>query len=276
MYEPRYIPSISHTLLPTESIRFGISHFKGFRTKDDPQSDPLHIHNCVEVFFHLAGTVSFLIEGHLYPVAVGDAVLSQPNEIHMCLFEGDAECEHYCLWIDASNDPQLHSLLRAESPVRSFDASAQARILTLLARLEEICSLKNTELERTAYLLELLLLLQKNSFSKSESTHMPADLRMILADINENFTHIHSVGELLDTYFISPATLNRWFRKHLQISPHEYIESKKLAYASRLLREDNSVTDACLRAGFSDCSHFISLFKRKFGETPLQYKKSNR
>jgi AraC-like DNA-binding protein len=141
--------------------------------------------------------------------------------------------------------------------------------------LEGICHLKNTELERTAYLLELLLLLQKSSFSKSEAPHMPADLRMILADINENFTHIHSVGELLDTYFISPATLNRWFRKHLQISPHEYIESKKLAYASRLLREDNSVTDACLRAGFSDCSHFISLFKRKFGETPLQYKKSN-
>jgi AraC-like DNA-binding protein len=166
----------------------------------------------------------------------------------MCLFEHDAEYEHYCLWIDASNLPQSLSFLCTESPVLSFDTSAQMRIPTLLARLEELCSLKNAELESTAYLLELLLLLQKSSFSKSESTHMPADLRMILADINENFTHIHSVGELLDTYFISPATLNRWFRKHLQISPHEYIESKKPAYASRLLREDNSVTDACLRA----------------------------
>ena len=276
MYEPRYIPDISHTLLPTESIRFGISHFKGFRAADDPQSDPLHIHDCVEVFFHLSGQVSFLIEDHLYPVSVGDAVLSRPNEIHMCLFERDAECEHYCLWIDAGNVPQLLSRLCTDAPVRNFTPSAQARIPTLLARLEEICSLKNAELERTSCLMELLLLLQKSSFSSSESTQMPTELRMILTDINENFARIHSVSELSQIDFISPATLNRWFRKHLQISPREYIESKKLAYACKLLRESASVTDACLRAGFSDCSHFIALFKRKFGETPLQYKTNGR
>ena len=105
---------------------------------------------------------------------------------------------------------------------------------------------------------------------------MPTELRMILTDINENFARIHSVSELSQIYFISPATLNRWFRKHLQISPREYIESKKLAYACKLLRESASVTDACLQAGFSDCSHFIALFKRKFGETPLQYKTNGR
>ncbi|MBP3591363.1 MAG: AraC family transcriptional regulator [Clostridia bacterium] len=44
-------------------------------------------------------------------------------------------------------------------------------------------------------------------------------------------------------------------------------------YVLELLKKDASVTEACTAAGFSDCSHFIVLFKKKFGETPLKYKK---
>ena len=39
------------------------------------------------------------------------------------------------------------------------------------------------------------------------------------------------------------------------------------------LRGGASVTAAATNAGFSDCSHFIVLFKKKFGQTPLEYKK---
>jgi AraC-like DNA-binding protein len=56
------------------------------------------------------------------------------------------------------------------------------------------------------------------------------------------------------------------------MSPHTFLEEKKLAYAKQLLMGGASVTDACFGAGFSDNSHFISVFKRKFGETPYKYK----
>ena len=46
-----------------------------------------------------------------------------------------------------------------------------------------------------------------------------------------------------------------------------------MSEAVRLLADGAGVTEACLGAGFSDTSHFIALFKKRFGKTPLEYKK---
>ena len=50
------------------------------------------------------------------------------------------------------------------------------------------------------------------------------------------------------------------------------VRSLRLAYAKKLWDEGASVTDACMGAGFADCSHFIAVFKRRFGDTPFRYK----
>ena len=44
-------------------------------------------------------------------------------------------------------------------------------------------------------------------------------------------------------------------------------------FAAKLLLEGKSVTEVCGSSGFPDCSRFISVFKNKFGQTPLQYQK---
>ena len=274
MYEPRYVPDISHTLLSTDGIRFGISHFKGTRSPNDPQADPLHIHDCVEVFFHLSGKVSFLIEDHLYPVSLGNAVLTRPNEIHMCLFESSQEYEHYCLWIDAPSIdiPNLLEIEKKEQ-LLAFEQKSWESLLQLLSELARDTSEKDSDLSRTAILLQILLILQKKEAPQNTEEILPKDLKAVLEDIDRNYLTISSIEELAKAHFISPATLNRRFRKYLQISPHSYMESKKLAHARACLADGIGVMDACFFSGFSDCSHFIKLFKKKFGETPLQYKK---
>ena len=104
-------------------------------------------------------------------------------------------------------------------------------------------------------------------------TVIPEAFQKILDDIHGHFSEIRSVGDVLASHFVSSATLTRWFRKYLHTSPREYLESVRLSNAAVLLLKGHSVTDACMRSGFSDCSHFIVLFKKKFGETPLKYKK---
>lgn len=274
MYEPIYIPQISNTLLPLAGVRFGITHSKERKSPDDPGVDLLHIHDCTELYFHIEGKASFMINGDLIPLSRWDVVIVHPNEVHMCVLEQSAEYEHYCLWLDLSEEPSLLSFLQnsSASPILSFANAVGEQIEDLLRRLQET----EDPLERTASLLQLILHLQKKSVPQRSESSVPTELRDILEDINENFPTLHSISELCTAHFVSPATLNRWFRSYLQITPHDYIESRRLSYAAKLLSEGRGVSEACLASGFSDCSHFIRLFRRKFGATPLQFKRGEK
>lgn len=271
MYEPRYVPQLSQTLLPLDGVRFGITHTRELRSPDDPCADPLHIHDCLELYFHIAGKASFMINGDVISLAQGDVVMSFPNEVHMCVFEEAAVYEHYCLWLDPIAQPALLSLLQdgRATPVLSFSETVGKQIEELLSRL---CHTTDP-LERTACLLQLMLYLQKKKLPQRSESSLPAELREIVEDIHQNFAVISSVSELCAEHYVSPATLNRWFRRYLQITPHDYIVSRRLSYAAKLLSEGTSVSEACLSAGFSDCSHFIRLFRKKFGATPLRFKR---
>ena len=78
---------------------------------------------------------------------------------------------------------------------------------------------------------------------------------------------------LADHCFYNPAYLGRVFKAVYGKSMKEYIRTKRMEHAMELLKSGAGVTEACTAAGFADCSHFIVLFKKKFGETPLKYKK---
>ena len=115
--------------------------------------------------------------------------------------------------------------------------------------------------------------MKENTFY-NEKVSIPEKMQNILEYVNEKFTEIVSVQTIADTFHVSVPTVNRWFREYLRLSPLELIRAKKLAYAEKLIRSEVSVTDACFRAGFTDCSRFIKLFKNNYGKTPLQYKKA--
>jgi AraC-like DNA-binding protein len=55
------------------------------------------------------------------------------------------------------------------------------------------------------------------------------------------------------------------------ITPKEYITNQKLAQAKEMLKNQN-VTEVAYDLGYENISHFIALFKAKYGITPKQYK----
>ena len=280
MYEPFYIPDISMPLISTEGVRYGITHSAPYRVPDDSAADPLHIHEAFELFFNVSGNVSFSIGDRILPVPMGGAVLTQPNEVHKCIYNSPCLNEHYCLWINAPQDSVFHSLLIAlSSPtVFSFDVQAADMLHSHLRELSEMLPLEDASdaSERMLHILYILLLLRKKGIKMSAVPTIPSELQHILSQIDEDPAEVGTVSDLAKAHFISPSTLNRWFRQYLKVSPREYLESKKMARAIKLLDNGASVTTTCFQSGFSDCAHFIRLFKRKFGQTPLQYKKTEK
>ena len=74
----------------------------------------------------------------------------------------------------------------------------------------------------------------------------------------------------------SPNYLTRRFREAAGIGLHEYIVFVRLHHAAQeLLSTADSITDIALRCGFSDSNYFKDSFKKKYGVTPRNYRKSS-
>ena len=266
-----HIPELNRGL-PSAETRFCVSYNDGYYTPDDERLDESHIHGCYEVYFNLSGDVSFLVNNRLYAIKSGDAVITRPGDVHLCILRRACVHEHFCLWVNGEESSPLVDFLEKSfgSVCYSFGEKKE-RLASLFRRLHE----GSGSLFKDASLLFGLLSFleeQGEEHVETDSSAMPAAMQKIVNDINENFTELHCIGDILSRYYISQATLNRWFRKYVHLSPKEFLEAKKLSYAKSLLSEGKSVTEVCARAGFNDCSHFISVFKKRFGETPLRYK----
>ena len=74
---------------------------------------------------------------------------------------------------------------------------------------------------------------------------------------------------------ISEDYFRKLFKSAYSISPRKYVNRLKTAYAAELINSGvHTITDACYLAGFENTSYFSREFKKRFGISPLEYKKS--
>ncbi|HYW04038.1 MAG TPA: helix-turn-helix transcriptional regulator [Gammaproteobacteria bacterium] len=71
-----------------------------------------------------------------------------------------------------------------------------------------------------------------------------------------------------------PHYLPRAFRRIVGQSPHQYVMTRRIERARRLLRDtDLTVAAIAAESGFSSQSHLCSHFKRATGVTPGEYRR---
>ena len=277
MFEPINIPQLNHSLTDLADLRFKIGIAQEIRRPEEWE-DPLHIHNHYEILFNLSSNATMLLEERSYPLSHGSAVVVKPQQIHICQFHKVQLHEFFCLWIDVKKDSPLLSFFDKENlyPLYTFDNKTASALTDLFFTLYEYSKQnENLTLEKAVCLLQILQIFkQHSSTAPVQNEEMPTLLIEIINHIQKNFAEIDHIKNIANKYFISTSTLNRWFRQYLHTTPHEYLEMYKLKNAQNLLVSGYSVTDACMDSGFPDCSHFISLFRKKFGKTPLQYRRS--
>lgn len=78
------------------------------------------------------------------------------------------------------------------------------------------------------------------------------------------------------TFKVSKYTLSRDFTKYIKISPIEYlIQARILASKQLLVESDLTINEIAAKVGIDNATHFINLFKKRVGITPLQYRKQH-
>ncbi len=81
-----------------------------------------------------------------------------------------------------------------------------------------------------------------------------------------------SIKQISQEMNMSEANFCQYFKKITGISPKEYLTNIKMEKAKKIIMHE-SVTDTAFDLGYENISHFISVFKEKYGVTPKQYKK---
>ncbi len=123
----------------------------------------------------------------------------------------------------------------------------------------------------TSVIPPLSLMLEALLSEPSAEPYTEYDL--ILQFLEEYHINV-DLKELSEHFNKSKSHISHLFKTKSGMSLRAYCNNLKLTDSKVLLRTtDRSVTDIALDLGFSDTSYFIYLFKKKYGVSPLKYRK---
>lgn len=131
-----------------------------------------------------------------------------------------------------------------------------------------------SSLYETKWLMDMLTeicIYEKNQDNPDD--HIPDYIRKSKELLDSKLTQAFSLDELADEIQVNKYRLCREFSKHYNISPLRYLNHKKIEKAKELLFTTNiTITEISRQLGIENVNHFIQLFKRETGATPLAYK----
>ena len=99
-------------------------------------------------------------------------------------------------------------------------------------------------------------------------------LKKVLSYTKEHFAEKISVSEAASQCSLSESRFMTFFKNQTGTSYVQYLNDYRLeAAAAQIQNSHTPVTDVALQNGFENISYFIRSFKKKFGCTPLSYRK---
>ncbi|MCX9191050.1 AraC family transcriptional regulator [Carbonactinospora thermoautotrophica] len=108
-----------------------------------------------------------------------------------------------------------------------------------------------------------------------ESSRFNACRNPVSAAIEYMKKQIHepiSVAAIAEAVCMSESAFAHLFKQTVGTSPYKFLKQLRLERARDLLLDHGySVSEAASKVGYTSLSHFISEFKRYFGETPRSY-----
>ncbi len=100
-------------------------------------------------------------------------------------------------------------------------------------------------------------------------------IRKAVSFLGDHYAENVTVAELAEMAHYSVAQFRRRFHELMHQSPTEYLAEVRVNVAKTLLKTtDRSVSDIAAATGFFDHSHFIRVFRKTTGLTPLAYRRS--
>ena len=223
-----------------------------------------HIHESWELIYCTQGSGAFRFSGQELPYREGEVVVIPPMLSHSNASEEGFRNIHINL-----REP----LFSFREPLLVRDDSNRFLLDAFRAALTHYTS---SHPERTALLSAYGNLICACLVAYQTTRRHTAVVDMIEREINQRYG---DCAFELDTYLkglpFSYEYLRKLFQKEIGLTPHQYMQRKRLQIASELLLSaipaDGSVADVARACGFHDPLYFSRMFKKHFGISPSRY-----
>lgn len=99
-------------------------------------------------------------------------------------------------------------------------------------------------------------------------------VKPVVQEIETNYAGKLTAAQLARSVYVTPQYLSRLFGRYLGCSVYEYLISFRITKAKELLinAPRMEVGNIAHQVGFEDASHFIAVFKKQTGVTPLEFR----
>ena len=252
-------------------------------SNDPGRMKTIHTHFTYEVFFVTEGSLEIVTErgNTFYERKI---VIIQPKIKHYTT-PNNREC--FCLLFSVENAKEgtlpsafLKILSGKEENGIVCDTPISDDIVFYIRKISEKLEENNRKSEKEAELLislvfhEMMRMLAPESVNsyveKDDSNH----INDIEAYINFKLYQKITLSDVAEHVFLSTRQVARIIKKEYGCSLSNLIIEKKLASAEILLRNtDMKISDIANQINFGSENYLYSLFKKKYGYSPLQYRK---
>lgn len=252
-----------------------------------------HWHRSFELSFTYQGQISeFIINGHTYHPKSGDILIVNSNEIHSIQGGRKKNEDNVALTIllpysfmENTVDDFSHRYYKI--PEKESFSKLQLENYQLLKKIftELIFISEQTDPFSKSHIMSLvyeIVYLLTSSFSEIREAR--TDLYTIVSEfdwidevlsyIRKNLQENLSIGQLAKQFHLNENYFSRKFKKYMDMAVMEYITEIRLHQAYQLLTNYSisiqSISDQC---GFPNSKSFTTVFKKRYGMTPRDYRK---
>ena len=224
------------------------------------------------------GTGKIIIQGEQYVLNEGEGVLIAPFIRHSYFRETEEWLTAFATFTGTIESSITKILGNRQVVFVEKEKGGQIEVLIS----EIMRKYENPPVDAMSLSIDCYRLLMKfvDGVYTHELINEPLYRRYVEPVIKEIETHYNTeltVQQLSREVYITPQYLSRLFSRFLGCSAYEYLTTYRITRAKELLLINSrmEVQEIAQRVGFLDTSHFIAMFKKITGVTPLEFRKLN-
>ena len=128
----------------------------------------------------------------------------------------------------------------------------------------------------TGYFMQILSLMSRNYLQSADDTSESHIAEKAMIYFHRHFNEDISIDDFAKSLNITPCWFRKCFKNRTGVSPKQFINDIRLAYARELLlTSDIKINEIAEQAGYENAYYFSRIFTKNTGVSPMQFRKNN-